>query len=298
MIKYLKVFLGALSVILLFSCSKGPETNNKTIGFVISTLSNPFFVSMKNGALETVKSEGYNLVVLDSNNDSAKERANVEDLITRKIKVIVINPTDSSAVAATVKYANKQGVSIITVDRAASGGEVVSHIQSDNVKGGQMAADYINTMLKGQGEIIELEGIPGTSAAKERGTGFDNALANTNIKIVAKQTANFDRTQGLNVTQNLLQAHPDIQAIFAQNDEMALGAVRALQEVHNNNIIVVGFDGTKEGIAAVKAGKMNATIAQQPYLMGELGAEAAIKVLQNEAVNKYIVAPLKIITKK
>ena len=253
---------------------------------------------MKNGALETVKSEGYNLVVLDSNNDSAKERANVEDLITRKIKVIVINPTDSSAVAATVKYANQKDVSIITVDRAASGGEVVSHIQSDNVKGGQMAAEYINKNLQGQGEIIELEGIPGTSAAKERGTGFDNALANTNIKIVAKQTANFDRTQGLNVTQNLLQAHPDVQAIFAQNDEMALGAVRALQEVHKNNIIVVGFNGTKEGIAAVKAGKMNATIAQQPYLMGELGAEAAIKVLQNEAVNKYIVAPLKIITKK
>jgi len=298
MIKYLKVFLGVLSVVLLFGCSNKPSTSDKTIGFVISTLGNPFFVSMKNGALETVKSEGYHLVVLDSNNDSAKERANVEDLITRKVKVIVINPTDSSAVAATVKYANKKDVSIITVDRAASGGEVVSHIQSDNVKAGQMAAGYINTMLKGEGEIIELEGIPGTSAAKERGTGFDNALANTNIKIVAKQTANFDRTQGLNVTQNLLQAHPDIQAIFAQNDEMALGAVRALQAVHKNNIIVVGFDGTKEGIAAVKAGKMNATLAQQPYLMGELGAEAAIKVLQNEAVNKYIVAPLKIITKK
>ena len=296
MIKLLKLLFGILSVMLLSACSSKSDTDDKTVGFVISTLSNPFFVSMKNGALETLKSKGYNILVLDSNNDSAKERANVEDLITRKIKVIIINPTDSSAVASTVKYANQYGSPIITVDRATKAGEVISHIKSDNVTGGQIAADYINTSLQGHGDIIELEGIPGTSAAKERGHGFHTALANTDIKIVGKQTANFDRIQGLNVTQNLLQSHPSIQAIFAQNDEMALGAYRALQEVHKSNIIVVGFDGTKEGISAVKEGKINATIAQQPYLMGELSAEAAIKVLQNKPVNKCIIAPLKIIT--
>jgi len=255
---------------------------------------------MKEGVSDTAKSSGYRVAILDSNNNSVKERSNIEDLITKKIKVIIVNPEDSLAVSSAVKYANRKNVKIITVDRTARFGKITSHVESDNVKGGEMAAKYISNKLNKHGDIIELEGIPGTSVTKERGSGFDNALNNgrtPHIRIVAKQTANFDRTQGLNVTQNLLQSHPKIKAIFAQNDEMALGAARALQSIKNHDIIIVGFDGTDEAIEAVNSGKIHATIAQQPYVMGKMSAELAIKTIEGETVNEHIVAPLKMITK-
>ncbi|WP_239986764.1 ribose ABC transporter substrate-binding protein RbsB [Fastidiosibacter lacustris] len=293
--KYVSLIIGIFSILILAGCGNSND-NSKTIGLVVSTLDNPFFVSMKSGAEETAKAEGYKVIVLDSRNDPSKELSNVQDLVTRNIKVIIINPTDSQAVSNAVKYANQHNVEVITLDRTAVQGKVLSHVESNNVVGGKMAAQYMIERLNDSGKIIELEGIPGTSAAKERGKGFEDEIANSGITIVAKQPANFDRTQGLNVTQNLLQANPDINGIFAQNDEMALGAIRAVEEAGKKRIIIIGFDGTKEAINAVKAGKMTASIAQQPYLMGELGVEAAIKFLVGQKVNPHIVVPLRLVT--
>lgn len=294
-LKVITAIVGVVAMLVVAGCGSSND-NDKTVGFVVSTLDNPFFVSMKNGAEETAKAEGYKVITLDSRNDPARELSNVQDLITKNIKVIIINPTDSQAVSNAVKYANQHGVEIITLDRTADSGKVLSHIESNNVAGGKMAAQYMIDRLNNSGKIIELQGIPGASASKERGQGFDTEVATSDIKIVAKQPANFDRTQGLNVTQNLLQSNPDVNGIFAQNDEMALGAMRAIEEAGKKHIILIGFDGTKEGINAVKAGKMAATIAQQPYLMGELGVEAAIKFLRGEKVNPHIVVPLRLVT--
>jgi ribose transport system substrate-binding protein len=298
--KFLKIIILVVSMFFSLGCSKSSIEDKKTIGFVISTLNNPFFVSMKKGVLDTANIAGYEVIILDSNNNSVKERSNIEDLITKKVKVIIVNPEDSLAVSAAVKYANKKNVSIITLDRVARFGKITSHIESDNIKGGGMAANYINKKLKKGDNIIELEGIPGTSVTKERGIGFDNKMRDNHssgINIVAKQTANFDRTQGLNVTQNMLQVHPNIKAIFAQNDEMALGAARALQEKKKHDVIIVGFDGTEEALEAIRVGKIHATVAQQPYVMGKISAETAIKVLNHEIVDNHINAPLKLITK-
>ena len=140
--------------------------------------------------------------------------------------------------------------------------------------------------------------ILGASATIERGQGFKEGLAKTNLDLVASQPAGFDRAQGLNVTQNLLQAQPHVNAIFAQNDEMALGAIRAVSEAKRKGIVIVGFDGTKEGIEAVKMGKMAATIAQQPYLMGQLGVEAAVKALMGKNVNPSVTVPLRLVTRQ
>jgi len=262
------------------------------IALVVSTLNNPFFVTLKDGAQAKAKELGYDLVVLDSQNDSAKELNNVEDVLHQSIKLLMLNPADSDAAKATVEAANKAGVPVITLDRSANGGTVVSHIASDNVAGGAMAADIIVKKLGGKGNIAELQGVPGTSAARDRGKGFDETVAKTpDIKIVAQQTANFDRAQGLTVMENILQAHPDIVAVFAQNDEMALGAVKAIQEA-NKKIVVVGFDATDDARAAVKAGTMYATIAQQPAMIGSLGVETADKVIKGEKVPSYTPVPL------
>ncbi len=272
--------------------------NSKTIGLVVSTLNNPFFVTLKDGAAKKAKALGYQLIVLDSQNDSAKELSNVEDLVQQQIDVLLINPTDSDAVVNAVKSANNAKIPVITIDRASNGGQVVTHIASDNVAGGKMAAEFIAKQLKGKGKVVELQGIPGTSAARDRGKGFNDGLkAYSGIKVVAQQGADFDRQKGLSVMENILQAQPELNAVFAHNDEMALGALKAIQAAKRTGILVVGFDAIDDAVKAVKAGQMAATVAQQPDLMGELGVTNADKVLKGQKVEKAIPVSLKLITK-
>lgn len=268
-----------------------------TIALVVSTLNNPFFVSMKDGAQKEADKLGYKLVVLDSQNNPAKELANVQDLTVRGTKLMLINPTDSDAVGNAIIMANQAKIPVITLDRAASKGEVVSHIASDNVAGGKTAGDFIAKTLGNDAKVIQLEGIAGTSAARERGEGFKKAIDEHKFNMLASQPADFDRTKGLNVMQNLLTAHPTVQAVFAQNDEMALGAMRALQTAGKADVLVVGFDGTADGVKAVESGKLGATIAQQPEQIGVIGVETADKVLKGEKVPANIPVDLKLVTK-
>ena len=268
-----------------------------TMALVVSTLNNPFFVTLKDGAEAKAKELGYDLLVLDSQNDPAKELANVEDLTVRGVKILLINPTDSDAVGNAIAMANKAKLPVLTLDRGANKGTVVSHIASDNIAGGKMAGDFIATKLGEKAKIIQLEGIAGTSAARDRGAGFKQAADAHSFDILASQPADFDRTKGLNVMENLLSGNGDVQAVFAQNDEMALGAVRALQAAGKDKVLVVGFDGTDDGMKAVEKGMMAATIAQQPDQIGAIGVETADKVLKGETVPANIPVPLKVISK-
>lgn len=268
----------------------------ETIALAISTLDNPFFVTLKEGAEKKAKELGYNLVVLDSQNDPAKELSNVEDVTVRGAKVLLINPTDSEAVGTAVAVANKKNIPVITLDRGANKGNVVSHIASDNVAGGKMAGDFIAEKVGKNAKVIQLEGIAGTSAARERGEGFKQAVEANQFELLASQPADFDRTKGLNVMENLLASHGSAKAVFAQNDEMALGALRAIK-ASGKNILVVGFDGTDDAVKAVNSGQLAATIAQQPEKIGELGVKVADKVLKGEKVEAQIPVPLKVISK-
>ena len=267
-----------------------------SIALVVSTLNNPFFVTMKEGAEEKAKELGYNLIVLDSQNDPSKELSNIEDLVVKGVKAILINPTDSDAVGNAIRVANQANIPVLTLDRGASRGEVVSHIASDNVAGGEMAGKYISEQVGANARVIQLEGIAGTSAARERGEGFMKAVKSEGLDLLASQPADFDRTKGLNVMENMLASRPNTQAVFAQNDEMALGALRAVK-ASGKDILIVGFDGTDDGIAAVKSGMLGATIAQQPGMIGAIGVESAVKVLKGESVEKSIPVPLMMVVK-
>ncbi|WP_039046379.1 ribose ABC transporter substrate-binding protein RbsB [Plesiomonas shigelloides] len=293
----IKKLATVVSAALLSASLTGNALAKDTLAMVVSTLNNPFFVTMKEGAEKKANELGYNLIVLDSQNDPAKELANVEDLTVRGVKVLLINPTDSAAVANAVAMANRSNLPVITLDRGAEKGKVVSHIASDNVAGGKMAGDFIAEKLGKQAKVIELEGIAGTSAARERGAGFKKAIEAHQLQLLAAQPADFDRTKGLNVMENLLAAQPQVQAVFAQNDEMALGALRALQAAGKESVLVVGFDGTEDGIKAVQRGKLAATIAQQPDQIGSIGVETADKVLKGQPVEANIPVPLKVVTK-
>lgn len=291
--------LGLVTIMAMGSfmgCSKNEDS--KKIGIVLSTLNNPFFVTMKNGAEEEAKKLGYELIVLDSQDDPVKERSNVEDLIQLGVVALLINPTDSDAVVKAVEVANESNIPVITLDRQANGGEVTSHIASDNVKGGAMAAEFALEQL-GDSEkinVVELQGIPGASATRDRGAGFHSILDyNSNVSFVSSQAADFDRQKGLSVMENVIQGNKDIQVVFAHNDEMALGAAKAIK-ASNINAIIIGFDGGDDALDAIEKGKMTATVAQQPDLIGALGVQLAEKIYNGEKVDKEIAADLKIVS--
>lgn len=264
-----------------------------TIGFSISTLNNPFFVTLNEGAETKAQELGATLTVVDAQDNASKQASDVEDLIQQGVDLIMINPVDSEAVAAAVESANAANIPVITVDRSAAGGEVVSHIASDNVAGGEMAAEHMISIVGEGAKVAELEGVPGSSAARERGEGFNN-VADGTLDVVAKQTANFNRAEGLSVMENLLQANPDITGVFAHNDEMALGALEAI-EASGKDIAVVGFDATDDAVKAVEDGRLDGTVAQKPGMIGEMAVEAAVQSLDGEEVEASIPVELELI---
>ncbi|MCG8398666.1 ribose ABC transporter substrate-binding protein RbsB [Bacillus atrophaeus] len=296
----------SLSLVLLSACSLEPpqwakpsnsdKKKEVKIGLSVSTLNNPFFVSLKKGVEKEAKKRGIKVIIVDAQNDSSKQTNDVEDLIQQGVDALLINPTDSSAISTAVESANSIGIPVVTLDRSAEKGKVETLVASDNIKGGEMAAEYIAEQLGDNAKVAELEGVPGASATRERGSGFHN-IADKKLDVVTKQSADFDRTKGLTVMENLLQGHPEIKAVFAHNDEMALGALEAINS-SGKDILVVGFDGNTDAISSIKAGKLSATVAQQPELIGKLATEAANDILNGEKVKKSISAPLKLETQK
>ncbi|MBG9810171.1 ribose ABC transporter substrate-binding protein RbsB [Priestia endophytica] len=304
--KKVLLVLMSFSLLILAACSLEPPEWAKPkkkgnledikIGLSVSTLNNPFFVSLKNGVVKEAKKQGMDVVIVDAQNDSAKQVNDVEDLLQQGVDVLLINPTDSAAISTAVQSANNIGIPVVTLDRSADKGKVETLVASDNVKGGEMAADYIVEKLGEGAKVAELEGTPGASATRERGKGFHN-VADQKLDVAAKQSADFDRTKGLNVMENLLQGNSDIKAVFAHNDEMALGAIQAINS-SGRDVLVVGFDGNEDAVNAVKEGKLAATVAQQPELIGELAVKAASDVLKGKKVEENIAAPLKLMTKE
>jgi ribose transport system substrate-binding protein len=283
---------------MLFAASS-VQAKEFTIGLSLSTLNNPFFVTLKDGAVKEAEAAGIKLIVSDSQDNPATEAKNIEDLIVKKVDALLINPTDSSAIAPSVFKANKAGIPVFTVDRSAKQGEVVAHIASDNIAGGMLAAEFLAKQINYKGQVVELEGIAGSSAAIDRGKGFNQVISqHADIKVVAKQTANFNRAEGLRVFENILQAQPEIAGVFAHNDEMILGAVQAAQAAgRDKDIVFVGFDAVDDAVNAVKAGQLAATVAQQPAVIGQLGVKTAVEFLNGKSVKKDIPVPLSLVTK-
>lgn len=306
--KILSVLLIMVLVLSVVGCSNEPAKNELSetsdegeseikIGLSISTLNNPFFVTLKEGAEEAAKEGGAEVIVLDANDNVSKQISDVEDLIQQKVDVIIINPTDSDAVVTAVEAANEANIPVVTIDRSANGGDVTSYIASDNVKGGVMAAEYIVEALGGKGKVVEIQGIPGASPTRDRGNGFHSIVDNEEgIEVVASQPADYDRAKGLETMENILQAHPEIDAVFAHNDEMALGALEAI-EASQRSIILVGFDATDDGLKAIEEGRMAATIAEKAGEMGKLGVRTSIKIAKGEKVDAEIPLEVELITK-
>ncbi len=269
-----------------------------TIGLSISTLANPFFVTLEEGAQAAADEAGIELIVNDSQDDSQTEANGIDDFITQGVDVIVLNPVDSEAAIAVVESAEAADIPVITVDRAVDGAEVATHVSSDNVLGGELATEELLSLIGDAGTVAQLEGIPGTDATRERGAGFENVLEGADgVELVSSITANFSRDEGFSVGQDILQANPDLDAIFAQNDEMALGAVEAADALGIlDDLVIIGFDATDDALAAIEDGRMDGTVAQQPFEIGRIGIESAVALAGGEDLDAEVPVDVELVT--
>ena len=271
----------------------------KSITFALSTQANPFFVQMRESAQKKADELGLTINFQDASDDSATQANQLANAAASNTGVVILNPTDSDAMATAVKQLTDANIPVVAVDRAVNNANIASYIASDNETGGKQAAKALSEAINGEGEILVLQGKTGSSASRERGKGFEEGLKdNPNIKVVAKQTAEFERVKGLDVTTNLLQAHPNVKAIFAENDEMALGAIEALGDKAGKDVIVVGFDGVEDALKAIKEGTMYASIAQQPADMAAQAVVEASKLLKGESATKEMQVDVVTVTKE
>lgn len=269
------------------------------LGFAISALNQPFMVEMKKGAEAEAKAQGAKLSVQNASDDASQQANQVQNFTSQQVKSIIINPVDSDAAAPSVKAAGNAKIPVIAADRSVNKAKVEATVASDNVSGGKMAAKEIADQLGGKGKILVLQGQVGTSASRERGKGFTEGLKKyPGIKVVSKQPADFQRAKGLDVTTNVLQSNPDLDGVFAENDEMALGAAKALGAKSGGDIKVIGFDGTPEALKAVKKGTLTSTVAQQPAELGKMAVRNAMRVVEGSPVDPQIKVPVKVVTKK
>ena len=292
------------------SCNREtPQADGKKrVALVLKTLNHPFFVDMRRGAQDAADRLGVTLQVQAAEReiDVDKQMQIVENLLQTGIDALAITPSGSREIVSALVKATSAKVPILIVDtrldaKAASdaGVKAETFIGSDNYEGGKLAGEYVVAATGGKARVGILEGIPGHETGDSRLRGFRDAVAKSpGISIVASQPANWERDQGFNVFQNMLQAHQDIDTVFAASDLMALGAIEAIAAGgKTGKIRVVGFDALDDAKKAIAAGTMEASVAQFPYEMGKAAVESAVKVLNGETLPPDIMVKLEMITK-
>ncbi len=274
-----------LALALLLGCSAATAEETKTIGVIYWSLNNNFMVFLKNNIEAECAALGYETIPLDSRSSTVTELSNVEDLISRNVDAVIMVPMDSEASSNAVVLLNNAGIPVITVDRSTTSGEVITSIATDNYAGGKTAGEFTVKQLEGKGKVVILRGTLGTDLENQRFTGFKDAIAGTEIEVVSEQSANFDRTTAFNTIENILQANPDINLVYAENDEMCLGVAKALESANRSDIMVVGFDGAVETLEAIKTGKVTGTVFQQFALIGKLSVDIFDQYFKGDTAN-------------
>jgi ribose transport system substrate-binding protein len=311
--KNISLFLLLVVWFFVSSCHRHDHETAATaparIALVVKTLNSPFFLDMKKGAEAAARELGVELVVQAAEReiDVEKQMQIIENLIQTRVSALCIVPSGSKELVPAVGKANRANIPVLVVDTRlddeavkADGATYVAFIGSDNYQGGKIAGAHLRQLFQGPAQVVVLEGIPGHETADNRLRGFREGVGSGGlIKIIASQPANWERDQGFNVMQNLLQAHRQIDAVFACNDMMALGAVEAIAAAgKNGRIKVLGFDAIDEARKEITNRRMEASIAQHPAEMGRLAIENAVKVLNGETIPKYIPVAIELITLK
>ncbi|MEJ6522857.1 MAG: substrate-binding domain-containing protein [Opitutales bacterium] len=308
-----KIYAIVLSLVVLMftSCGGGSsEQNSKsgnsngskgTIGISVLTLGNPFFNVIAEGVKEEAAKHGYDVLVVDGDRDVQKQANQIDDFLTKGVVAIILNPCDRQSIGPAIEKANQAGVPVFTCDLkcVAEGAEVVSHVGSDNLQGGKLAGEAMIEALGAQGGEVLVIHFPQANSCQLRVRGFEEVIAAYNqglvagrIEVVAQLDGGGVRDEGYKVTEDTLQAHPDLRGIFAINDPSGLGARAALEKAgKQDQVTIVAFDGQPEGKQAIKDGKIFADPIQFPDLIGKKTVQLMMDYFSGNVVAKEVLIP-------
>ena len=271
------------------------------IGFSQATLQSPFYVQLKNGAEAAARASGDTVVVLDANGDVNKQNNDIQDLITRGVKVLIVNPVNPDAVAPALSAAADAHIPVMTVDRAVHG-DVVTYVGRDNLAMGRIVGEVVASRLKQAGpgaKIIEIQGDAGGTVMAARRDGFNKVVEAAGDKVVLGPYAEYVRANAVTAMQDLLQANPDVKAVYAHNDDMALGALQVLRENKRNDVLVAGVDGLSEAVKEIAGGDQYvATAANDPILLVQVTVQTAQNIAAGQKVAPFVDAGTALIDKQ
>ncbi|WP_433442832.1 substrate-binding domain-containing protein [Nonomuraea sp. CA-141351] len=266
-----------------------PADGPVAIGFSQATQQSPFYVQLREGAEAAAKKAGATLYFADAGGDVTKQNNDIQDLITRQVDVLLVNPVDPQGVQPGIAAAKAAGVPVVTVDRPVPEG-AVAHVGRDNKAMGALVGKRLSEQLGAKGgKVIEIRGDAGGAVARDRSAGFHEAVAaNPNIKIIEGPYSDYVRSKAITAMQDLLQVHPDVAAVYAHNDDMALGALQVLKENGKDKVLVSGVDGLMEAVKQIPAGQYVATALNDPISLGTKAVETVLKVQKGEKVDPSI----------
>ena len=281
--------------------SQGESEKKGTIGVSVLTLGNPFFNVIAEGVKEEAAKHGYDVVVVDGDRDVQKQANQIDDFLTKGVAAIILNPCDRQSIGPAIEKANRAGVPVFTCDLkcVAEGAEVVSHVGSDNLQGGKLAGEAMIEALGEQGGKVLVVHFPQANSCQLRVQGFEEVIGAYNqglstglIEVVAQLDGGGVRDEGYKVTEDTLQAHPDLRGIFAINDPSGLGARAALEKAgKQDQVVIVAFDGQPEGKQAIKDGKIFADPIQFPGLIGRKTVELMMDYFAGVEVEEEVLIP-------
>jgi ribose transport system substrate-binding protein len=303
------IAVAAITALSLSACGRGGDTESgsgtggsgkKDATVIMSTLNNPFFVSVKNGAEAQARKSGVKLSVQNANNSDATALNLATTAISKQTGVLILDPVSSQSATSSVTQANGADIPVLAFDRKPAGGKLTCFVGYDAIQAGRNAADALAKAIGDKGKVVEIQGILGTNVAQDRSKGFQEQIAkHPGITVVAKQSANFDRSKALDVMTNVLQANPGIDGVYAANDEMAMGVLSALKARNlAGKVKLVGNDGISDALAAVAAGDMYATNAESPFALGQKVTNLTADILAGKSVPADETLQGKLVTKE
>jgi ribose transport system substrate-binding protein len=266
--------------------SGSPATRaHPVVGVTLLTQTHDFYKELEDAMRKEAAGRGLELVVTSCEMDPAKQASQVEDFVAQRVAAIVAAPCDSDAIGPNLKDAERARIPVFTVDIAAHGGKVVSHVASDNVQGGRLAAQALARYLDGRGKVLVIDH-PTVASVQDRTKGFDEELKKTpGMTVVGRPSADGQRAKAMAVMEDMLQAHRDLKGVFGINDDSALGALSVLEAAGRKDIVIVGFDATPEAQKAILRGSaLRADVAQHPRAIGQKVIEIVARSLGGEAV--------------
>jgi ribose transport system substrate-binding protein len=267
------------------------------VGVALLTQTHAFYKDLEEALRKEAAASNLDLAVVSCEMDPARQASQIEDFVTQRVDAILAAPCDSSAIVPYLEKATGAGIPVFTADIAARGGTIVSHVASDNLGGGRLAARTLAERLGGKGDVIVIDH-PEVASVQDRTRGFDEEIArHAGIRVVGRPSASGQRARAMAVMEDMLQAHRNLRGVFAINDDSALGALAVLEAAKRSDVVIVGFDATAEAQDAIRRGSaLKADVAQHPSEIGVTAIRAIADHLAKRPVEKVIAVPVSVVT--